>query len=137
MPNVAARIRDHVTLEVECVDRLDLNGYIPTLQTPEHLLAFLRRHRGHPIPSPKLLGDSSQDYRRRVERFARQVGAPLVLFEKGQRKDDVAKWPLARFKKPHGVVFVGVAQEKAFAFRATHQRAGKSVHFAHSRQSAA
>lgn len=135
MPNVAQLIRDHVTLEVDCVDRLYLNGYIPTLQTPEQLVAFLRRHRGHPIPSPKLLGDISQDYRRRVEQFARRVGAPMIPFAKGQRKDDVAKWHLARFKKPHGVVFIGVAQEKASAFRATPQRAGRHVHFAYSRQS--
>jgi len=135
MPNVAQLIKDHVTLEVDCVDRLYLNGYIPTLQTPEQLVAFLRRHRGHPIPSPKLLGDLTQEYRRRVEQLARQVGAPIIPFLKGQRKDDVAKWHLARFKKPHGVVFIGVAQEKAFAFRASHQRAGKHVHFAYSRQS--
>ena len=135
MPNVAELIRDHVTLEVECVDRLYLNGYIPTLQTPEQLVAFLRRHRGHPIPSPKLLGDISQGYRRRVEQFARQVGAPMIAFTKGQRKDAVAKWHHARFKKPQGVVFIGIAQEKACAFRATHQRAGRHVHFAYRRQS--
>jgi hypothetical protein len=135
MPNVAELIRDHVTVEVECVDRLYLNGYIPTLQTPEQLVAFLRRHRGHPIPSPKLLGDISQGYRRRVEQFARQVGAPMIPFEKGQRKDDVAKWHHARFKKPQGVVFIGVAQEKAWAFGARPQRAGRQVHFAYRRQS--
>jgi hypothetical protein len=135
MPNVAELISDHVTLEVDCVDRLYLNGYIPTLQTPEHLVAFLRRHRGHPIPSPKLLGDISQDYRRRVESFARQVGAPMIHFTKGQRKDDVAKWHRARFKQPHGVVFIGVAQEKAWAFGATTQRAGRHVHFEYRRHS--
>ena len=135
MPNVAQVIRDHVTLEVECVDRLYLNGYIPTLQTPEQLVAFLRRHRGHPIPSPKLLGDISQGYRRRVEQFACRVGAPMIHFEKGQRKDDVAKWRHARFKKPQGVVFIGVAQEKAWAFGARSQRAGRHVHFAYQRRS--
>lgn len=29
MPNVAEVIRDHVTLAVECVDRLYLNAYVP------------------------------------------------------------------------------------------------------------
>lgn len=62
MPNVVQFIRDHVSLEVECVDRLYLNGYIPTLQTPGQLVWFLTRHRGHPIPSPKLLGDITQQF---------------------------------------------------------------------------
>jgi hypothetical protein len=33
MPNVAELIKDHVTLTVECVDRLYLNAYVPRLQS--------------------------------------------------------------------------------------------------------
>ena len=33
MPNVAEIIKDHVTLEVRCIDRLYLNAYIPRLQS--------------------------------------------------------------------------------------------------------
>jgi hypothetical protein len=33
MPNVAEIIKGHVTLEVQCVDRLYLNGYVPRLLT--------------------------------------------------------------------------------------------------------
>jgi hypothetical protein len=33
MPNVAEIIREHVTLDVKCVDRLYLNGYVPRLQS--------------------------------------------------------------------------------------------------------
>jgi hypothetical protein len=119
MPNVAELIRDHVTLEVECVDRLYLNGYIPTLQNSGQLVYFLTKHRGHPIPSPKLLGDITQGFHEKVKRFARELGVPMVQFAKGQRKDDIAKSYHARFRKPHGVVFIGVAQEKAWAFKAT------------------
>ena len=32
---VAAVLREHVTLEVEGIDRLDLNGYVPKLQMVE------------------------------------------------------------------------------------------------------
>ena len=35
MPNVETLLRDHVTLQVDCVDRLYLNGYVPSLQRPE------------------------------------------------------------------------------------------------------
>lgn len=135
MPNVAQVIRDHVTLEVECVDRLYLNGYIPTLQTPGQLVWFLTRDRGHPIPSPKLLGDITQQFHNNVRHFARSVGIPMVEFSKGERKDDIAKRYHARFRKPHGVVFIGVAQEKAWAFKAKAIKQGKHVHFDYSRQS--
>jgi hypothetical protein len=135
MPNVAELIRDHVTLEVECVDRLYLNGYIATLQTPGQLVCFLTRHRGHCIPSPKLLGDITQQFHNKVKRFARSVGIPIVEFTKGERKDDIAKSYHARFRKPHGVVFIGVAQEKAWAFKAKPIKQGKHVHFDYSRQS--
>jgi hypothetical protein len=32
MPNVETLLRDHVTLQVDCIDRLYLNGYVPLLQ---------------------------------------------------------------------------------------------------------
>ncbi len=40
MPNVAEVIRDHVTLAVECVDRLYLNAYVPGLQRGPGMVAF-------------------------------------------------------------------------------------------------
>jgi hypothetical protein len=54
MLNVEALLRDHVTLQVDCIDRLSLNGYVPTLQRPENLW-YLVEHRGDPVPSPVLL----------------------------------------------------------------------------------
>lgn len=77
MPNVAELIREHVTLEVECVDRLYLNGYIPTLQDAGQLVNFLTKHRCHRIPSPKLLGDITKSFHDKVKRFAREVGIPM------------------------------------------------------------
>lgn len=52
MPNVAEIIRDHVTLQVRCVDRLYLNGYVPALQSAGGVVAFLRRACGQVITSP-------------------------------------------------------------------------------------
>jgi hypothetical protein len=34
MTTINDRLRQHVTLDVECLDRLYLNGYVPTLQMP-------------------------------------------------------------------------------------------------------
>lgn len=56
MTNINDLLREHVTLTVECLDSIYLNGYIPTLQTSGQLVNFLIRHRGHETPSPVLLG---------------------------------------------------------------------------------
>ena len=34
MPNLFTIMRDHVTLSTACIDRIYLNGYVPTLQVP-------------------------------------------------------------------------------------------------------
>ena len=48
---VAEVLREHVTLEVECIDRMYLNAYVPGLQYESGVAAFFRRHRGQP-PGP-------------------------------------------------------------------------------------
>jgi hypothetical protein len=63
MPTIHELIRDDVSLEVECVDRLYLNGYVPRLQMPGQLVNFLMYQRGHTIPSPALLGKMTDGFR--------------------------------------------------------------------------
>ena len=36
----------HVLLDIECLDRLYLSGYVPGLQTPGGVVCFLHDHRG-------------------------------------------------------------------------------------------
>lgn len=118
MVNVAQLLANHVTLEVECIDRLYLNGYLPTLQTGGQLVTFLMNALGKEIPSPALLGQMTQRFARAVKAHAEDRGIPLLHFRPGQRKDDVAQE--MRRKRPvrDDVVFIGVAQEKARAFSA-------------------
>ena len=47
--NINDVLEGHVALEVECVDRLLLNGYVPALQVGGQLVRFLCGHLGHPI----------------------------------------------------------------------------------------
>src|SRR5664279_4621193 len=44
----------HVSLDVACLDRIYLNGYLPTVQVPGQVVQFLQ-HRGFPIPSPAVV----------------------------------------------------------------------------------
>ena len=53
MPNVAELIKEHVTLTVDSIDRVYLNGYVPSLYSSGGVVSFLRR-RGATIPSPAL-----------------------------------------------------------------------------------
>jgi len=121
MLTVSELLKDHITLSVECVDRVYLNGYIPTLETGENLYTFLTAHRGNPIASPAFLAQITAGFRADVKAFAETNQIPIVQFKRGQRKDDIAQSYRQQFTKPEGVVFIGVAQEKANAFKSTKQ----------------
>ena len=52
-----------------------------------------------------------------IKAVAERESVPLIPFQRGQRKDDVAKEHLARFNGSEGILFVGRAQEKTTVFR--------------------
>lgn len=117
-PNVHSIVRDHVSLSVTCLDRLYVNGYVPTLQSSGSLCFFLKNHRGNPIPSPALFTPMRERFLKEIDRFAVQHHVPVVEFERGERKDDIANGRRAHFTAPEGVVFIGKAQEKMSSFKA-------------------
>ena len=134
MTNVTEILKEHVTLDIECIDRLYLNGYIPTMQTGGQLVRFLH-HRGFEIPSPVILGRMTERYRNAVKNFAKQHEIPMIQFERGQRKDDIAATYRAQFESHEGVFLVGVAQERASAFKAKKRTYEQAVGFDYTRQS--
>jgi len=137
-PNVATILRDHVSLSTSCIDRLYLNGYVPTLQSSGQLCAFLENHLGNRIASPAAIRPIHDRFVQAVTAFANRHLVPLVKFERGQRKDDVAARYRARFTPAEGVVFIGVAQERQFSFKSTkHLVPPRMVRFSFSRQSVA
>ena len=138
MPNLHQLLRDHVSLSISCVDRLYLNGYVPSLQTSGQLAYFMRDHLGKPIPSPIVLKKITEAFRDEVKSFASQQHIPIVQFQRGQRKDDVAAKYRSRFEEDEGVVFIGVAQEKAYSFKASKRQGPEGlVSFDFSRQTVA
>jgi hypothetical protein len=120
--SVAEVLREHVTLELECLDRLYLNGYVPQLQCEGGVVHFFRKHRGATFASSALMGPISEGFVREIERFVRQQEIPVVEFAKGQRKDDVAQEHLRAFTGEEGLLFVGKAQEKARVYRTQKRR---------------
>jgi hypothetical protein len=63
MPSIPELLNGHVTLEVECLDRLYLNGYIGPLATAGGLVNFMREQLHKPIPSPVVLGQITEKFR--------------------------------------------------------------------------
>ncbi len=137
-PNIHTIIRQHVSLEVRCIDRVYLHAYMPKLQTSGGLCYFLHDHLGYPVPSPALLKPRHDRFVSAVQQFAATQRLEVVPFERGESKDERVAKDRARFTARDGVVFIGVAQEKMRSFKA-HQRPGqgRTPVFDFSRQSVA
>src|ERR1700686_2512776 len=120
--NVAEILQNHVTFELEGIDRMYLNAYVPSLQTGAGFVYFLKTQLGVRVPSTVMVAPMSERFVDALERFVHTEGIDLVTFEKGQRKDDVAQQYLAAFKGEEGVLFVGKAQEKTSVFRTEKRR---------------
>lgn len=120
--SVADVLGDHVTLEVDCMDRMYLNLYQPRLQHELGVVGFFKLHRGFPFVSSALMDPISKAFVADMHRFVSDHGVDLVDFRPGQRKDDVAHDYLASFEGNEGVLFVGRAQEKTGVFRTEKRR---------------
>jgi len=114
---VSELLKDHVTLELEGIDRMYLNAYVPKWQCPEGAAWFFRYHRQQKFASSALMDPISKAFVAAIEEFALAEQVPLITFQKGQRKDDIAAAMRNRFEKEEGVLFIGKAQEKAPVFR--------------------
>jgi hypothetical protein len=123
--SVADVLDDHVVFEVECIDRMYCNVYVPGLQYAAGLVSYVHQQLGLPIASTAPLAKISDRFIAAVRRFALDQQVPWVHFVKGQRKDDVMHEHLARFTATEGVVFIGWAQEKTPVFRTEKRRNGQ------------
>ena len=115
-------LADHVTLEIESIDRMFCNLYVPGLQHVNGVVQFFRGHRGEPFASSALMDPISKHFVASIHRYCRDHDVPMVDFVRGQRKDDIAHEYLAGFTGEEGVLFVGRAQEKTRVFRTEKRR---------------
>jgi hypothetical protein len=106
----------HVTLEIESIDRMYLNLYVPPLQRALGVVGFFKHHRGLPFASGAVMQPITDAFVAAIHRFADGGGIEFYNFKPGQRKDDVALEYLARFDREEGIMFVGVAQEKTWVW---------------------
>ncbi len=122
-------LEGHVALDLECVDRVYLNAYVPNLQVGGQVVSFLTAHLGSPIRSPAIFEMIGTAFRRAVSRFADEEHIPVVRFEKTDRKIDVMAPHLAAQVATgrSGVAAVGVAQEFAPVFTGTRRDASNGI----------
>jgi hypothetical protein len=128
MATIESVLRERVTLAIRSVDRIFVAAFVPRLQCEGQVVRFLL-DRGYPIPSPAALGKLGQAYVRAIERFAVKNRVPVVHFAKGASKEDVAARYMRAAEREgrFGVVMVGIAQEKATAWRGF-RRGGSDSH---------
>ena len=124
--NINDVLEGHVSLTVDCVDRLLLNAYVPKLQVSGQVVTFLTQHLGFPIPSPALLEKIGNRFRREVKAFAIERGVPILQLKKpdrtrwDDRKLDHVRPYLTRAEAEGrtGVVAIVAAQEFQRVFTA-------------------
>ena len=115
--SVADVLAEHVSFEVECIDRMYLNCYVPKLMYPAGVNGFFKYHRGMPFASGALMDPITKSFVASVHRYTKDHGVDMVAFAKGERKDDVMAARLAAHDGTEGILFVGRAQEKCRVFR--------------------
>jgi hypothetical protein len=114
--NINDLLDGHVGLDLECLDRIYLNVYVPKLQVGGQVVRFLTEHLGNPIPSPVLFQRIGERFRRDVARFAERNHIPLLHLKRpdrsrwDDRKLDHVRPYLERATTP-GVVAIVCAQE--------------------------
>jgi hypothetical protein len=127
--SVADVLSDHVVFEVECIDRMYLNVYVPQLQRELGLIGYLHDRLGCTVNSTAPLSQVSDAFVAAIGRYGREHQVPVVHFAKGQRKDDVMQQFLAGHDGSEGVLFIGRAQEKTRVFRTEKRRGADGVSY--------
>jgi len=110
----------HVGLDLECFDRIYLNGWVPNLQVPGQVVNFLTHHLGFPIRRRRSWKIGLR-FRKAVAEYAADGDIPVIRFGKGDRKLDVMRPHLDRLAREGrtGVAAIGVAQEFQRVFTGT------------------
>ncbi len=133
MTDCATLLRDHVTLKCRSIDRIFLQAYVPQLQSVGQVCIFLRGQRKFKIPSSAAFGKMGEVYVKAMHQFAQRHQIPVVQFEKGQDKEEVAR-PYLEAAAREGqdrVVLIGIAQEKASVWRSWPRKGQKKAAHPH------
>jgi len=109
-----------VVLDIECLDRIYLSGFVNSLQTPGGVIYFLHHHRGMPIASPAVFAQIGDAFRRAVGSFAGANHIPMVRLRAADRNAEVMRPYLDKAAQAgrSQVAAIGVAQEPQIVWTA-------------------
>jgi hypothetical protein len=108
-----------LTFVYHCFDRVVIQGYLPLLTRPEHIVHFFRDVHGiYPI-TKQALAQRTQDYQHWVEAFARNHRIPIRWPEKGIKNEDLVRpYGLSMERRQRlGVYFILKSMEQGPTFR--------------------
>jgi len=102
-----------------CFDRIVIQGYLPLLTRPEHIVHFFRDVHGQYPITPQVLAKRTTEYRGWVQAYARNHKIPIMKAEKGVSKEDRVRPHLQRMERrnQHGVYFIFTSMEMGSTFR--------------------
>ena len=109
-----------VVLDIECLDRIYLSGFVNSLQTPGGVIYFLHDHRGMPIASPAVFTQIGDAFRRAVGSFAEANHILVVKLKAADRNAEVMRPYLEKAAQAgrSQVAAIGVAQEPQIVWTA-------------------
>src|SRR5437870_5231671 len=101
-----------------CFDRIVIQGYLPLLTRPEHIVHFFRDVHGiYPI-TKQALAKRTNEYRQWVEAFARNHRIPIEWPEKGVKKENyIPHYEGMLRRQRFGVYFIFKSLEQGPTFR--------------------
>ena len=104
-----------------CFDRIVIQGYLPLLTRPEHIVHFFRDVHGlYPI-TPKVLAKRTLEYRGWVEGYARNHKIPMLKSKKGLSKEEAVRPLLQRMERrnQNGVYCIFTSMEMGSTFKSS------------------
>jgi len=107
-----------------CFDRIVIQGYIPLLTRPEHIVHFFRDVHGVGPITKQVLAKRTQEYQQWVEAFARNHRIPIQWPDDNMKKKGIKKEDYVRpyclsmeRRKRFGVYFIFKSMEQGPTFR--------------------
>jgi hypothetical protein len=107
-----------LALVYHCFDRVVIQGYLPLLTRPEHIVHFFRDVHGIAPITKQVLAQRTTEYKQWVEAFATDHGVPIAWPEAGVKKEDHVRPYYARFARRRrvGVYFIFRSMEQGPQF---------------------
>ena len=99
METFAKLFERFLVLVYHCFDRIVIQGYLPLLTRPEHIVYFFREVHGQYPITPQVLAKRTLEYRGWVEGYARNHRIPMLKAEKGVSKEDAVRPHLQRMER--------------------------------------